>query len=91
MELVFDQGSIPAKQMDSETQAALSKAIILAVGRQVKGVGRGRKCHLHVVPGCNIENTQIEIRDKDGLVVAFYSNGAFYDSISRSRVELINK
>ena len=42
----------------------------------------------HIHYGSNIYNTQIDIINKDGLAVAFFSNGYFYDTIARNQVEL---
>lgn len=76
------------KEMDAESMATVKKAIELVASKQVKGMG-WNQCKLHVVPGCNIYSTLIEIRDaKTGGTIASFSHGRFYSVLNRSLVEL---
>lgn len=76
------------KELDAESLNAVKQAIELVANKRVKGMGRNR-CHLHIVPGCNIYSTLIDIRDnKSGENIAFFSNGRFYNVFNRSLVEL---
>ena len=76
------------KEMDAESLKAVKQAIELVANKRVKGMGWNR-CHLRVVPGCNIYSTLIDIRDnKNGENIAFFSSGRFYNVLNRSLVEL---
>lgn len=88
MTLKFEPGNCQPKEMDEETQHTIIDAIVKVSGEEVKG---RKGCHLCVVPGRNLAATQIEIREKaTGLVVAFYSNGIFYDAVSKKPIELVH-
>lgn len=79
---------VTRKEMDAESLNAVRQAIELVANKRVKGMG-WNQCHLRVVPGCNIYNTWIDIRDnKSGENIAFFSNGRFYSALDRSLVEL---
>lgn len=76
-------------EMDTESRRRVFGG---TTGRGKRGVAidgkRHKRCNLIVRYGDNIHNTQIEIVEYSGLVLAFYSNGCFYDSILRQQVEL---
>lgn len=78
------------QEMDIESRQAVYLAERLVENKRGVVVGKEHigSCTLEVYYGCNISNTQIDIVDRYGLTVAFYSNGYFYDSISKQRVEL---
>lgn len=78
------------QDMDTESRQAVYLAERLVEGK--RGVKTGGKrynnCTLEICYGSNIYNTQIDIVDGNGLAVAFYSNGYFYDAITKNQVEL---
>ena len=76
--------------MDIESGQAVCWAERLVEGKRGVMIGNERVngCTLEICYGHNIYGTQINIIDRCGLVKAFYSNGYFYDSISKQRVEL---
>lgn len=78
------------QEMDIESRQAVYLAERMVEGKRGVVVGKERVggCVLEIRYGHNIYSTQIDIADRHGLVVAFYSNGYFYDSISKQRVEL---
>lgn len=78
------------QEMDFESRQAVGLAIHQVEDKRgiVIGGKRFRNCVLEIRYGCNIYNTQIDIVDRDGLIVAFYSDGYFYDSLSEQQVEL---
>ncbi len=78
------------QEMDIESRQAVYLAERLVEGKRgvVIGQERIKDCTLEIRYGHNIYSTQIDITDRCGLVVAFYSSGYFYDSVSKQRVEL---
>lgn len=78
------------QEMDIESRQAVYLAERLVEGKRGVIIGRKRVdgCTLEICYGHNIHSIQIDIMDRCGLVVAFYSNGCFYDSISKQCVEL---
>lgn len=78
------------QEMDIESRQAVYLAERLVEDK--RGVETGGKrynnCTLEIRYGNNIYNTQIDIVDNDGLVIAFYSDGYFYDSTCTQQVEL---
>lgn len=78
------------QEMDIESRQAVYIAERLVEGK--RGVVIEDKhynnCVLEIRYGYNIYNTQIHIMDYNGLVIAFFSNGYFYDSVSNQQVEL---
>lgn len=78
------------QEMDIESRQAVYLAERLVENKRGVKIGNERynNCTLEIHYGSNIYNTQIDIISKDGLVVAFFSEGYFYDSIARNRVEL---
>lgn len=79
------------QDMDNESCQAVYLAERLVEGKSCIVIGEKRVsgCTLEIRYGRNLYGTQIYIADHDGLQVAFYSNGHFYNSISRQPVELI--
>lgn len=78
-------------EMDIESRQAVylaerlvegKRGVVLADGERVK------RCKLHIVYGCNIYNTRIDIVDRNGGAIAFFHDGYFYDEICKERVEL---
>ena len=49
---------------------------------------RYNNCTLEIRYGSNIYNTQINIVNSDGLIVALYSDGYFYDCAYKQQVKL---
>lgn len=78
------------QEMDIESRQAVYLAERMVEGKQGVVIcgERVNGCTLEIRYGHNIYSTQIDIADRCGLVVAFYSDGYFYDSISKQRVEL---
>lgn len=78
------------QEMDIESRQAVYLAERLVEDKH--GVETGGKrynnCTLEIRYGNNIYNTQIDIVENDGLVIALYSDGCFYDSTSKQQVEL---
>lgn len=78
------------QEMDIESRQAVYLAERLVEDK--RGVEAGGKrynnCTLEIRYGNNIYNTQIDIVDNDGLVIALYSDGYFYDSTYKQQVEL---
>ena len=78
------------QEMDIESRQAVYLAERLVEDK--RGVETGGKrynnCTLEIRYGNNNYNTQIDIVDNDGLVIAFYSDGYFYDSTCKQQVEL---
>lgn len=77
-------------EMDMESRQAVylaerlveGKKGVVLVGKRVGG------CSLDVTYGHNLSTTYINIVDGNGYVMAFYSDGYFYDSLSSKPVEL---
>jgi len=92
MEVIREAGNRKSwEEMDIESRQAVYVAEWLVENKRGVATACGERtsqCKLHVVYGCNISNTQINIIDRNGLVVAFYSEGCFYDGISKQQVEL---
>lgn len=78
------------QEMDIEGRQAVYLAERLVEGKRGMMIGNERfnNCTLEIRYGHNIYSTQIYIADCCGLVVAFYSDGYFYDNLSKQRVEL---
>lgn len=78
------------QEMDVESRQAVYLAERLVEDKRgvENGNKRYNKCTLEVHYGSNIYNTEINIVDGNGLIVAFFSDGYFYDAITRNRVEL---
>lgn len=94
MEVFFEAGSRNRfEQMDYEAQDAVRNAIILTRDKNGYSHHSGiyRNCRLEVTFGHNIYTTRIEICPigNRNLERAFYWNGAFYEGLSKRRVELI--
>lgn len=78
------------QEMDIESRQAVYLAERLVEGKHGVVIENERvnDCTLEICYGHNIYGTQIFIADRCGLAVAFYSDGYFYDSLSKQRVEL---
>ena len=78
------------QEMDIESRQAVYLAERLVENKRGVKIGNERhnNCTLDIHYGSNIYNTQIDIINKDGLAVAFFSKGYFYDTIARNQVEL---
>lgn len=78
------------EEMDIESRQAVYLAERIVEGMQgvVIDGKRIKGCTLEIRFGSNIYNTQIDIADSDGLIVAFYSDGYFYNILDKQRVEL---
>lgn len=93
MEVFYMRGSRKSfDEMDIESQDAVRKAVDLV--RYKRGIthylGNIYDCCLVVVFGHNIYTTIIEIRSVlNSDCLAFFHEGAFYESISKVRVDLI--
>lgn len=78
------------QEMDMESRQAVYMAERLVEGKRgiVIDGKRIHGCTLEIRYGSNIYNTQIDIADGNGLIVAFYSDGYFYNSLDKQQVEL---
>ena len=78
------------QEMDIESRQAVYLAERLVDGKRGLMIGNERVtgCTLEIRYGHNIYGTQIKIVDRNGLEVAFYSDGYFYDGNSKQRIEL---
>lgn len=78
------------QEMDIESRQAVYLAEQLVEGKRGVVIGKERvsDCTLEIRYGHNLYGTEIYIADRDSLQVAFYSNGYFYDTISKQQVEL---
>lgn len=78
------------QEMDTESRQAVYLAERMVKNKRGVKIGNERhnNCTLDIHYGSNIYNTQIDIINKDGLAVAFFSNGYFYDTTARNQVEL---
>lgn len=77
-------------EMDIESRQAVSLAEQLVEGKRGVVIGKERisGCTLEICYGHNLFGTEIYIADRNCLQVAFYSNGYFYDNVSKQQVEL---
>lgn len=78
------------QEMDIESRQAVYLAERLVEGKRSVMIGNERVngCTLEIRYGHNIYGTQIYIVDCNGLVVAFFFDGYFYDDKSKQRIEL---
>lgn len=79
------------KEMDLESRLAvkLSEGFVRDKRSVIINGKSFNHCMLVMHYGNNILTTQIEIIDCTGLTIAFFSEGFFYDVITKNRVELI--
>lgn len=78
------------QEMDIESRQAVYLAERLVEdkhGVETEGK-RYNNCTLEIRYGSNIYNTQINIVNSDGLIVALYSDGYFYDCAYKQQVKL---
>lgn len=77
-------------EMDIESRQAVYLAERLVEDKRGVEIGdeRYNNCTLQVRYGNNIYNTQIDIIDNSGMLVAFFSDGHFYYYIYKQQVKL---